>query len=974
MSPPHPAPLSGASHSPGAAQLLDLFELTWQSGAPPRLEEFLPPLAPSKGPADPARRALLHELITIDLEYRWRRSAQAGGNAPPGIESYVGRYPELGPPEGAALDLIGYEYRVRHSWGGRPGHDEYTARFPRHGTELSRRLAEIDAELAVEFAPAALPVTTTADTPPAAVTAGSALVRCLRECRLLSAAQLDEVERQLQVRFPDARGLARELLQRGWLTPLQANQLLQGRGADLILGPYIVLERLGEGGGGQVFKARHQKLGRAVALKLIRKELLTDAEVLGRFYREIQVVSQLDHPNVVRAYDAGPVGGTHFLAMELVEGTDLGRLIKKNGPLPVTEACEYIRQAACGLAHAHEKGLVHRDVKPHNLLLSKPDGPHSLDLGTVKVADLGLARMLRVATEATAVLAGVRTTGTLTPENAVMIGTADYLAPEQALDFHAADIRADIYSLGCTLYYLLAGRPPFVGGTLAQKVAKHLQGEFPPVRELRPEVPAEVAALLARMVARRPEDRFQAPAEVAAALADLQAGGAARRFGQSGGRHRRGLLAAAGLVLLGLSPLLWWLAGRSQTPEEKAQATLNHFLALTNDPERSAGDLDRELLAFRRRHPEMQERLRQELLAVQQRSAGTPQGGRAASLVMQLPSPLDHLDERQVPAAQRFPGLVAVAGISSGAVWAMALSPDGRLLACNGQTPGTLQVWGLTGAAPTKLIERKGHTDAVRGLAFAPDGTALASASLDKTVCLWDLSTGVPERGAVWEGHGKPVHAVAFTPDGKAVASGGDDAAVRLWDPATGKARVLAHFNLIRTLDFAPNGKLLAVAGVYGPSAVRVLSIADPGHVWDFVLKGHTGLSIPCVAFAPDGQTLASGGVDHTVRLWDVAAQAERPHSPLMGHGPAVAAVAFAPDGQTLASVDRVPEGGPSPTEYRLILWDVASGTKRRDWMLPRGGARCVKFAADGRHLFVGGMNGTLYVLRVTPPVSRLPP
>src|SRR5262249_30983225 len=153
----------------------------------------------------------------------------------------------------------------------------------------------------------------------------------------------------------------------------------------LLLGPYLILDRLGEGGAGQVFKARHQKMNRIIALKVIRPELLADQEVVARFYREIQVVSQLDHPNVVHAYDAGPVAAGHFLAMEYIEGTDLGKLVKQHGPLPLAQASEYIRQAALGLQHAHERGLVHRDIKPHNLILSLRDG-------LIKVADLGLAR------------------------------------------------------------------------------------------------------------------------------------------------------------------------------------------------------------------------------------------------------------------------------------------------------------------------------------------------------------------------------------------------------------------------------------------------------------------------------------------------------------------------------------------------------------------------------------------------------
>src|SRR5262249_34473966 len=163
---------------------------------------------------------------------------------------------------------------------------------------------------------------------------------------------------------------------------------------ELVLGPYVLLERLGQGGAGQVFKARHQKMNRLAAVKVIRKELLADTEVVGRFYREIQILSRLDHPNVVHAYDAGPAGPTPFLAMEFVEGTDLGKLVKQGGPMPVMQACEYIRQAALGLQHAHERGLVHRDIKPHNLIMSVRDG-------LIKVADLGLGRLPRGMTDET---------------------------------------------------------------------------------------------------------------------------------------------------------------------------------------------------------------------------------------------------------------------------------------------------------------------------------------------------------------------------------------------------------------------------------------------------------------------------------------------------------------------------------------------------------------------------------------------
>jgi serine/threonine-protein kinase len=347
------------------------------------------------------------------------------------------------------------------------------------------------------------------------------LIDGLRQQQLVSPAQLETIVGDLQRRFPDPRALGKELLQRGWLTAYQLNQLALGRGAELVMGPYRVLERLGEGGMGQVFKARHLRLERIVALKLIRKELLADQEIVSRFYREIQIISGLEHPNIIRAYDAGPIGPTHFLAMEYVEGTDLQRLVRQAGPLPPAQACNYVRQAALGLQYAHEKGLVHRDIKPSNLLLlgarSASKGEHGVasSVGVIKILDLGLARLQRNAVNAEATSEGV--TQTLTPAGGVMMGTPDYAAPEQALDFHQADIRADIYSLGCTLFFLLSGQPPFAGGTIMQRLWRH-QAESPALDRLATDIPAELTGLLRRMLAKRPEDRPQTPVEVAAAL------------------------------------------------------------------------------------------------------------------------------------------------------------------------------------------------------------------------------------------------------------------------------------------------------------------------------------------------------------------------------------------------------------------------------------------------------------------------
>jgi formylglycine-generating enzyme required for sulfatase activity/tRNA A-37 threonylcarbamoyl transferase component Bud32 len=325
------------------------------------------------------------------------------------------------------------------------------------------------------------------------------LIALLRQLQILKPAQLDDLARKIEGKQIDARTVAQKLIEAGWLTPYQVNQLLQGRGPALLLGSYIMLERLGEGGMGEVFKAKHKHLDRTVALKLIHKERVDNPQAVKRFRREIEAAAKLNHPNIVLAYDADQIENKHFFTMEFIEGTDLNKLVKEKGPLPVEQACDYMRQAALGLQHAVERNLVHRDIKPHNLLVSKT--------GTVKILDMGLARMQ-----------ADDDSSTLTKEGSVM-GTLDYVSPEQAMNAHTVDIRADLYSLGCTFYFLLTGRVPFPGGTAMEKLSNHAFHEPAPVEQLRPDVPPGVAAVVRKLMAKKPEERFQTPAEVAAVLA-----------------------------------------------------------------------------------------------------------------------------------------------------------------------------------------------------------------------------------------------------------------------------------------------------------------------------------------------------------------------------------------------------------------------------------------------------------------------
>jgi hypothetical protein len=323
-------------------------------------------------------------------------------------------------------------------------------------------------------------------------------------------------------RLPDVRLLARELLEHDLLTPYQANQLLTGKGDSLVVDGYLVLERLGEGAMGQVFKARHGRLHRLVALKVFRPEHVTNPVAVARFLREVRAAAQLSHPNVVRAYDAGQTDNTYYFAMQYLDGRNLSRLVQQQGPLALDRACDYALQATLGLQHIHDNGMVHRDIKPSNLMVTRPSAAMPAEAsstggpvgpwGQVKILDLGTARLCEEPEETDGKKKQLTKLGTI-------MGTADYMAPEQAISSRHADIRSDLYSLGCTLYLMLTGQPPFPGGLALDKLMRHQLEEPAAVEKLRPDVSPEVRAVLRRLMAKKPEDRFQTPQAAAVALA-----------------------------------------------------------------------------------------------------------------------------------------------------------------------------------------------------------------------------------------------------------------------------------------------------------------------------------------------------------------------------------------------------------------------------------------------------------------------
>ncbi len=295
--------------------------------------------------------------------------------------------------------------------------------------------------------------------------------------------------------FSDSESLAERFIKAGLLTKWQCSKLLEGRHKGFFLGKYKLLGHLGTGGMSSVYLAEHMLLQRRVAIKVLPQSRIKDSSYLPRFYREARAAAAVDHTNIVRAYDVDNEGDNHYLVMEYVEGRDLQQIIKQDGPMAYHVAANYMLQAARGLEHAHEQGLVHRDIKPGNLLV---------DLrGVVKVLDLGLARFTD---DNQASLTVVH------DEN--VLGTADYLAPEQSINSHTADLRADIYSLGCTFYFVLTGHPPFPEGTLAQRLMKHHTEEPASIMKDRPDAPQDLLRIVSKMMAKKVKERYQTTADV----------------------------------------------------------------------------------------------------------------------------------------------------------------------------------------------------------------------------------------------------------------------------------------------------------------------------------------------------------------------------------------------------------------------------------------------------------------------------
>jgi serine/threonine-protein kinase len=328
------------------------------------------------------------------------------------------------------------------------------------------------------------------------------LLPVIRSSGVLSERQLAEIKTKvLQGNYPlDSVELAERLVRDNILTAFQARRILSNRPQGLVVGRYIILDRIGSGSMGRVYKAHHAMMDRMVALKIIAPEISSNERVVARFQREMKLVGRLDHPNVVRAFDADQIHKVLYIVMEYVSGRSLAELFKKR-PIPPADMIDYAAQSALGLAHAHEQGIVHRDIKPSNILLT--------DDRKIKILDLGLG-----------VLMEADNASTFATADGIAVGTVDYMSPEQACG-REVDGRSDLYGLGCATYHLMTGKLPFPGNSPIERLGKRISGRHVPITEYLPDLPHSFVKVIDKLLAHKPHERYATAAEAADALQSL---------------------------------------------------------------------------------------------------------------------------------------------------------------------------------------------------------------------------------------------------------------------------------------------------------------------------------------------------------------------------------------------------------------------------------------------------------------------
>ena len=580
---------------------------------------------------------------------------------------------------------------------------------------------------------------------------------------------------------------------------------------------YEILGEVGRGGMGVVYKARDLARNREVALKVILRERLASSEALNRFRREAQAAGRLSHPNIVAVYAYDEDGDTHYLAMEFVPGLTLQKLVDQSGPLALGHACDFVRQLALGLQHASDQGLVHRDIKPSNIMAVLP-GSRLPPRPLVKLLDMGIARIYQAQD-----FQGDSLT-TLTRDGAV-VGTPDYIAPEQLENPHGADIRADLYSLGCTFYFLLSGQVPFPGGTLIQKLDRQRWEHPPSVDQLRRDVPPAVAAVVRRLMAKHPDDRYRTPSELAAALEQLA------RTGTLPAGHQPDVLQELRTFTghVGLVQSVCFLPDGQGAVSAATDRTVRLWDVATGKERRRVCESLHEIGC----------------LGVSP-TTGHVFVGEGASVRL--------YDPQTGRVTQRFIG-------HTDAVRCVCVASDGRQVLTAGDDR-TVRVWDVASGRETQRFTK--HHARLSSVAVSRDGELAVSGGHGQTLRLWETGSGRELRTfAVPRG---PILCVAFAADGRLIASAHFDTAIRLWDVESGREerRFTGHRQMVSAVLLAPGG--MVVSASYDQT-VRGWDVASGSELW--CGAAHAG-SVTSLSLSPDGKRLLSSSFDQTLRLWEI--------------------------------------------------------------------------------------------------------
>ncbi len=678
------------------------------------------------------------------------------------------------------------------------------------------------------------------------------------------------------------------------------------------IGDYELLEKLAEGGMGAVYRARHVRLQRIVALKMIKTGVLAGEEEIRRFLAEAEAVAQLDHPGIVPLYEVGQwkpeenASWIPFLAMGFVEGESLAERLRE-GPMPPQQAAWITLQMAEAMQYAHDKGIIHRDLKPANVLLQK-DGERSRTAESTKslsdvsslsgqmpffprITDFGLAKRLDGDSQMT--------------RTGQVMGTPSYMPPEQARgDISQVGPLADVYSLGATLYALLVGRPPFQAASVLETLKQVLEQEPISPRSLNAAVDKDLETICLKCLEKDPEKRY----------------GSARELAEDLDRFLRGHPISARPV--GKVERLWRWCRRNRALAAVGATALVLLLTLS---------IGGPLVAFYQAELKNQatEAAQAEKLARQQ--AFRYYYAAQMNLIQQ-----DWEQNNIAPLVQRLE----------------ATRPEQT----GGEDLRGFEWYFWQRLCRSELLTLSGHADFVFSVAFSPDGRHLASGGRDSTIRMWDVVTGKVVR--TLQGHTDSVTCVVFHPDGRQLASASEDGTIKLWDAASGRERLTlkGHAGEVLWIRFSPDGRYLASASLEGP--IKLWDAASGQE--RLTLKGHSG-EVWSVAFSPDGRQLASAGGDETIKLWDVATGRER--LTLKGHNGGVRSVAFSPEGKRLVSAGE---------DRSLRLWSVESG---EELMTLRGHLDEVAhavFSPDGSRLASASFDGTVKLWDATLDPQRI--